>query len=81
MAKYDYEHQGPQELDLKKNERYVLLDDTKHWWKVQNSRGQAGYVPSNYVKKEKPSLFDSIKKKVSTFAEVIISYMEKGNLV
>ncbi|XP_050510984.1 cytoplasmic protein NCK1 [Diabrotica virgifera virgifera] len=64
VAKYDYEHQGPQELDLKKNERYVLLDDSKHWWKVQNSRGQAGYVPSNYVKKEKPSLFDSIKKKV-----------------
>lgn len=71
VAKYDYEHQGPQELDLKKNERYVLLDDTKHWWKVQNSRGQAGYVPSNYVKKEKPSLFDSIKKKVSTFTEVV----------
>lgn len=64
VAKYDYEHQGPQELDLKKNERYVLLDDSKHWWKVQNSRGQGGYVPSNYVKKEKPSLFDSIKKKV-----------------
>lgn len=64
VAKYDYEHQGPQELDLRKNERYVLLDDSKHWWKVQNSRNQAGYVPSNYVKKEKPSLFDSIKKKV-----------------
>lgn len=41
-----------------------MLDDSKHWWKVQNSRNQAGYVPSNYVKKEKPSLFDSIKKKV-----------------
>lgn len=41
-----------------------MLDDSKHWWRVQSSRGQAGYVPSNYVKKEKPSLFDSIKKKV-----------------
>lgn len=40
------------------------MDDSKHWWKVQNARNQAGYVPSNYVKKEKPSLFDSIKKKV-----------------
>lgn len=65
VAKYDYEHQGPQELDLRKNDRYVLLDDSKHWWKVQNNRNQSGYVPSNYVKKEKPSLFDSIKKKVS----------------
>ncbi|XP_044266447.1 cytoplasmic protein NCK1 isoform X3 [Tribolium madens] len=65
VAKYDYAAQGPQELDLRKNERYLLLDDSKHWWKVQNSRNQAGYVPSNYVKKEKPSLFDSIKKKVT----------------
>ncbi len=31
---------------------------------VQNARNQSGYVPSNYVKKEKPSIFDSIKKKV-----------------
>lgn len=49
---------------MRKNERYLLLDDSKHWWRVQSSKGQAGYVPSNYVKKEKPSLFDSIKKKV-----------------
>uniref|UniRef100_A0A6M2DTK0 Putative adaptor protein nck/dock n=1 Tax=Xenopsylla cheopis TaxID=163159 RepID=A0A6M2DTK0_XENCH len=64
VAKYDYAAQGSQELDLRKNERYLLLDDSKHWWRVQNSRNQSGYVPSNYVKKEKPSLFDSIKKKV-----------------
>ncbi|XP_066587000.1 SH2/SH3 adapter protein dreadlocks isoform X1 [Prorops nasuta] len=64
VAKYDYGAQGAQELDLRKNERYLLLDDSKHWWRVQSPRGQAGYVPSNYVKKEKPSIFDSIKKKV-----------------
>ncbi|XP_061707797.1 cytoplasmic protein NCK1 [Cydia pomonella] len=64
VAKYDYAAQGAQELDLRKNERYLLLDDSKHWWRVQNARSQSGYVPSNYVKKEKPSLFDSIKKKV-----------------
>lgn len=58
VAKYDYAAQGAQELDLRKNERYLLLDDTKHWWRVQNARSQSGYVPSNYVKKEKPSLFD-----------------------
>lgn len=64
IAKYDYAAQGTQELDLRKNDRYMLLDDSKHWWRVQNNRNQSGYVPSNYVKKEKPSLFDSIKKKV-----------------
>ncbi|KFM63018.1 Cytoplasmic protein NCK2, partial [Stegodyphus mimosarum] len=64
VAKYDYEAQGSQELDIKKNERLILLDDSKHWWKVQNSRNQAGFVPSNYVKREKPSIFDSIRKRV-----------------
>lgn len=66
VAKYDYSAQGAQELDLRKNERYLLIDDSKHWWRVQNTRNQAGYVPSNYVKKEKKSssLFDSFKKKV-----------------
>lgn len=65
VAKYDYAAQGAQELDLRKNERYLLLDDSKHWWRVQNSHNQSGYVPSNYVKKEKKSvsLFDSFKKK------------------
>ena len=37
--------------------------DAKHRWRVQNTRMQTGYVPSNYFGKEKPSIFDSIKKK------------------
>ncbi|KAK3855986.1 hypothetical protein Pcinc_037645, partial [Petrolisthes cinctipes] len=57
-AKYDYSAQGSHELDLRKSERLLLLDDSKHWWRVMNNRNQAGYVPSNYVKKEKPSIFD-----------------------
>jgi hypothetical protein len=38
VAKYDYSAQGAQELDLRKNERYLLIDDSKHWWRVQNTR-------------------------------------------
>lgn len=57
-AKYDYEAQGTHELSLRKTERLLLLDDSKHWWRVMNGRQQCGYVPSNYVKKEKPSIFD-----------------------
>lgn len=64
IAKYDYTAQGSQELDIKKNERLVLLDDSKHWWKVLNSKNISGFVPSNYVKREKPSIFDSIRKRV-----------------
>lgn len=51
-------------MDLKKNERLVLLDDSKSWWKVLNSKNQSGFVPSNYVKREKTSIFDSIKNRV-----------------
>ena len=69
VAKYDYTAQGIQELDLKKGEKLILLDDSKHWWKVLNSKSQSGFVPSNYVKKEKPSLFDSIRKKVKRRSE------------
>lgn len=38
IAKYDYKAQGGQELDMKKHERLMLLDDTKHWWKVSDAR-------------------------------------------
>ncbi|XP_053202745.1 cytoplasmic protein NCK2-like [Panonychus citri] len=69
IAKYDYTAQGSQELDLKKNEKLTLLDDSKNWWKVLNAKNQSGFVPSNYVKKEKPSIFDSIRKKVRKRSE------------
>ncbi|XP_023236952.1 SH2/SH3 adapter protein dreadlocks-like [Centruroides vittatus] len=69
IAKYDYTAQGSQELDIHKNEKLILLDDSKHWWKVQNSKNQAGFVPSNYVKREKPSIFDSIRRKVKKKSE------------
>ncbi|XP_013419624.1 cytoplasmic protein NCK2 [Lingula anatina] len=61
IAKYDYQAQDGQELDIKKNEKLILLDDSKTWWKVQNARNQAGFVPSNYVKRIKPSIFSSLK--------------------
>lgn len=61
IAKYDYTAQDQQELNIKKNEKLLLLDDSKSWWLVQNTRSQSGFVPSNYVKKIKPSIFSSIK--------------------
>ncbi|XP_013789729.1 cytoplasmic protein NCK2-like [Limulus polyphemus] len=64
IAKYDYQAQASQELDIRKSERLLLLDDSKHWWKVSNSKNQSGFVPSNFVKREKPSIFDSIRRKV-----------------
>ena len=66
VAKYDYQAQDKQELDIRKNEKLVLLDDTKHWWKVLNREGLSGFVPSNYVKKVKPSIFSSLRNTLGT---------------
>lgn len=65
IAKYDYQSQGPQELTIRKGDKLLLLDDSRHWWKVLNLENQTGFVPSNYVKKEKQSLFDSIRRGIS----------------
>ena len=35
VAKFDYQKKDSQELDLKKNERLILLDNSKKWWLVQ----------------------------------------------
>lgn len=64
IAKYDYQSQGPQELSIKKGDRLRLLDDSRNWWTVLNSNNETGFVPSNYVKREKQSLFDSIRRNI-----------------
>ena len=58
-------YQQDQELDIKKNERLWLLDDSKTWWRVRNAANRTGYVPSNYVERKnslkKGSLVKNIK--------------------
>uniref|UniRef100_A0A3Q3G4F7 Cytoplasmic protein n=1 Tax=Labrus bergylta TaxID=56723 RepID=A0A3Q3G4F7_9LABR len=65
VAKWDYTAQQDQELDIRKNERLYLLDDSKTWWRVRNTANQTGYVPSNYVERKnslkKGSLVKNIK--------------------
>lgn len=61
LAKYNYDAQDENELQIRKNEKLVLLDDSKQWWKVKNTQGQSGFVPSNFVKKCKPSILTSLK--------------------
>uniref|UniRef100_A0A8C9VM35 NCK adaptor protein 2b n=1 Tax=Scleropages formosus TaxID=113540 RepID=A0A8C9VM35_SCLFO len=65
IAKWDYTAQQDQELDIRKNERLWLLDDSKTWWRVRNAANKTGYVPSNYVERKnslkKGSLVKNIK--------------------
>lgn len=55
IALYDYKATQSEELSIKKDEKLVILDDSKSWWQVENSKHETGYVPSNYVKKSKPT--------------------------
>lgn len=65
IAKWDYTAQQDQELDIRKNERLWLLDDSKTWWRVRNVSNRTGYVPSNYVERKnslkKTSLVKNLK--------------------
>ncbi|KAF3843431.1 hypothetical protein F7725_002280 [Dissostichus mawsoni] len=63
VAKWDYTAQQDQELDIRKNERLYLLDDSKTWWRVRNTGNQTGYVPSNYVERKNSLKKGSLVKK------------------
>lgn len=62
VAKFDYVAQQEQELDIKKNEKLWLLDDSKSWWRVRNSMNKMGFVPSNYVERKNSARKASIVK-------------------
>lgn len=62
IAKFDYIAQQDQELDIKKNERLFLLDDSQSWWQVRNFNNQTGLVPSNYVERKNSTRKASIVK-------------------
>ncbi|XP_072527200.1 cytoplasmic tyrosine-protein kinase BMX-like isoform X2 [Salminus brasiliensis] len=66
IALYDYSAQTPEELSLVKGNRYVtlekILDD---WWKVKNTDGSEGLVPSNYIKEVEIKDNYSMKSEIS----------------
>ncbi|KAJ7316539.1 hypothetical protein JRQ81_002701 [Phrynocephalus forsythii] len=55
-AIYDYTSQTPQELTLRCNEEYYIIDNSEiHWWLVRDKNGHEGYVPSSYVAEKSPA--------------------------
>ena len=61
-AKWDYQARQAEELNIKRSEKLIVLDDSKSWWQVKKANGEVGYVPSNFVKKVKPGFVSSIFK-------------------
>lgn len=84
VAKWDYTAQQDQELDIRKNERLFLLDDSKTWWRVRNASNQTGYVPSNYVERKnslkKGSLVKNIKDTLGKRFEPAHKHSSKGRV-
>ncbi|KAM4740164.1 epidermal growth factor receptor kinase substrate 8-like protein 3 [Anableps anableps] len=48
-VKYDFISRNQRELTVTRGEVVDLLDMSKQWWKVRNSRGEEGYVPNNVL--------------------------------
>lgn len=75
IAKWDYTAQQDQELDIKKNERLWLLDDSKTWWRVRNAANKTGYVPSNYVERKNSLKKGSLVKNLKdTLGKSLLEY-------
>jgi len=52
VAVYPFTAIEPGDLSLVKGDQYIVIDDSQdHWWQVENSTGELGFIPSNYVKK------------------------------
>ena len=50
LAQYDYEKAEDNELELQKGETITNIDMVdEDWWMGQNSKGETGLFPSNYV--------------------------------
>jgi NCK adaptor protein len=87
VAKFDYVSKEPHELDLRKGERLILIDNSKNWWLVRkvtentdHQQKQTGYVPSNYVKKEKKSLLEKIiPRKLQQINNCIDPHMQQSS--
>ncbi|XP_053129996.1 tyrosine-protein kinase BTK isoform X2 [Hemicordylus capensis] len=57
VALYDYAPMNERDLQLRKGEEYVVLEEScDSWWKAQDQAGKEGYIPSNYVTETKDSL-------------------------
>ncbi|XP_076005059.1 tyrosine-protein kinase BTK isoform X2 [Genypterus blacodes] len=50
IAEYDYNPMTAQDLELRKDEEYIILEMSEpNWWRARDKYGKEGYLPSNYV--------------------------------
>ncbi|XP_034547108.1 epidermal growth factor receptor kinase substrate 8-like protein 3 [Notolabrus celidotus] len=49
---FDFISRNHRELSVRKGEIVELLDKSKQWWKIKNSRGEEGFVPNNVLESQ-----------------------------
>ncbi|KAJ3587408.1 hypothetical protein NHX12_011005 [Muraenolepis orangiensis] len=50
IAEYEYTPLTPQDLELRKDEEYTILEMCDvNWWRARDKHGKEGYIPSNFV--------------------------------
>uniref|UniRef100_A0A669CU10 Tyrosine-protein kinase n=1 Tax=Oreochromis niloticus TaxID=8128 RepID=A0A669CU10_ORENI len=50
VAEYNYTPMTTQDLELRKDEEYTILEKSDaNWWRARDKYGKEGYIPSNYV--------------------------------
>jgi len=55
VAKYEYAAIESNQLSMVAGEQFKILDDSHKWFRVRNSVGEEGLVPSNYLVIKKSS--------------------------
>ncbi|XP_070759277.1 epidermal growth factor receptor kinase substrate 8-like protein 3 [Enoplosus armatus] len=80
---YDFISRNHRELTVKKGEIVELLDMSKQWWEVRNSRGEEGFVPNNVLEAHEEQPLEQIGgspdfSKKSSPAEVKAWLEDKG---
>ncbi|XP_051932787.1 epidermal growth factor receptor kinase substrate 8-like protein 3 isoform X1 [Hippocampus zosterae] len=57
---HDFISRNNRELTIRKGEVVELLDVSKLWWKVRNSRGEEGFVPNNVLTENEQQADDMV---------------------
>ncbi|XP_035517490.1 epidermal growth factor receptor kinase substrate 8-like protein 3 [Morone saxatilis] len=80
---YDFDSRNHRELTVRKGDIVELLDKSKQWWKVRDSRGEEGFVPNNVLQANNEQPIEHIEgppvlTKRSKAAEVKAWLEDKG---
>lgn len=60
VAVYNYKTSNPQELALRRNDEYCVLDKSDaNWWWIQDRNGHEGYAPSNFLVEKSPKSLET----------------------